>query len=312
MDPYLTPVTATASCGPVVIWGGEVMTETPLSFTVAAECPDPYVAAIEVTASTDGGFSCVDTVLVFITDFETADDTWRHEAVTDYYADQWHPETHRAHSGGNSWKVGGIGPATYADALDAALLSPPFLLPYETELSFWHWWDVEDDATAWDGGIVMISIDGGEWEQITPVGGYPHVFVDNSARALPGGTPCYSGSSDWTQAIFDLSAYSGVAQIMFRFASDGAVTEEGWYVDDVTVTETGCCIGLRGNVNFDGADEVNVTDLTALVAYLFSGGETPPCFEEADIDASTAINVTDLTYLVSYLFQSGVEPVACP
>ena len=320
MDPYLTPVTSTASCGPVVVWGGEVMTETPLSFTVAAECPDPYVAAVEVTASTDGGFSCIDTVLVFIgntsgieTDFETADDTWRHKAITAYYTDQWHPETYRAHSGSSSWKLGGDGSANYVDALDAGLLSPPFLLPsVAAQLSFWHWRDVEDDATAWDGGIVMISVDGSAWEQITPFGGYPDVLVDNSSRALPGGTPCYSGSSDWTEAVFDLSAYSGVARIMFRFASDGAVSEEGWYIDDVTVTGLGCCTGMRGNVNSDGADEVNVTDLTALVAYLFSGGETPACFEEADIDASSAINVTDLTYLVGYLFQGGVAPAACP
>jgi len=320
MDPYLTPVTATASCGPTVIWGGEVQTETPLTFTVAAECPDPYVAAIEVTAVADGGFSCIDTVLIFIgdtpglaTDFETADNTWRHRAFTANYTDQWHPETYRFHSDGTCWKLGGSGSASYLDGLDAALVSPPFLLPANNaELSFWHWRNIEDDATAWDGGIVMISVDGGAWEQITPVGGYPNTLVDNSSRALPGGTPCYSGSSDWTEAIFDLSAYSGVAQVVFRFASDAAVNEEGWYIDDVAVTGTGCCTGLRGNVDFDGADETNVTDLTALVAFLFSGGETPPCLEEADMDASTELNVTDLTYLVGYLFQGGAEPAPCP
>ena len=39
---------------------------------------------------------------------------------------------------------------------------------------------------------------------------------------------------------FDLTAFEGeTIQIRFRFASDGYVSEEGWYVDDVQITSTG-------------------------------------------------------------------------
>ena len=72
------------------------------------------------------------------------------------------------------------------------------------------------------------------------------------------------------------------------------------------------CIGTRGNVDGLLNDEVNVADLTYLVAFLFTGGPPPPSFEEADVDADGDVVITDLTYLVSYLFSGGPEPAPCP
>jgi hypothetical protein len=78
------------------------------------------------------------------------------------------------------------------------------------------------------------------------------------------------------------------------------------------ITAVACCTGLRGNIDNDGANEVNVSDLTYLVEFLFQGGPDPVCVDEADVDASGAVNVSDLTYLVAYLFQGGAQPAACP
>ena len=74
----------------------------------------------------------------------------------------------------------------------------------------------------------------------------------------------------------------------------------------------GCCIGIRGNVDGDPGDAINVADLTYLVDYQFFDGPPPPCFEEGDVDGSGAINVADLTYLVDFLFFSGPAPAPCP
>ena len=75
-----------------------------------------------------------------------------------------------------------------------------------------------------------------------------------------------------------------------------------------------CCVD-RGNVddNEPPGTAVNVSDLTYLVAFLFSGGPTPPCQEAANVDASSngTINISDLTYLVAYLFSGGPEPPEC-
>ncbi len=69
---------------------------------------------------------------------------------------------------------------------------------------------------------------------------------------------------------------------------------------------------MRGNVNGDPANGIDVSDLTYLVEYLFAGGNMVPCTKEADINGSGGIDVADLTYLVSYLFGGGPAPAACP
>ncbi|MBU8934258.1 MAG: hypothetical protein KOO62_09655 [candidate division Zixibacteria bacterium] len=83
--------------------------------------------------------------------------------------------------------------------------------------------------------------------------------------------------------------------------------------DSAILTVVGCCVPpTRGNVDYELPDEINIADLTYLVAYLFTGGSEPPCVEESDIDGNGEINIADLTYLVSYLFTGGPAPVACP
>jgi hypothetical protein len=70
-------------------------------------------------------------------------------------------------------------------------------------------------------------------------------------------------------------------------------------------------VGVRGNVNGDANQSVNVLDLVYLVKYLFSGGAQPPCKEEADVVVTNSVNVVDLTFLVSRLFKGGPPPPGC-
>ncbi|MAE72319.1 MAG: hypothetical protein CME06_17855 [Gemmatimonadetes bacterium] len=170
-------------------------------------------------------------------DMESGENGWTHDNVTPGYGDQWHQSTQRNHTseGTTSWKCGSTGIGDYADELDAALETPMIPLQPNTNLHFWHWMDAEvlDQSEAWDGGIVEISIDGGAFQQVTPEGGYPYTIVDNDASPFAPGTPCFSGTHDWREEIIDLSAFSGNASLRFRFGTDGYVTEEGWYIDDL-------------------------------------------------------------------------------
>jgi hypothetical protein len=149
----------------------------------------------------------------------------------------------------------------------------------------------------------MISNTDGYWEQIFPEGGYPYEINDNPECPLPGGTPCYSAYQDWSEAVFDLSDYSGIVQLMFRFASDGLVTDEGWYVDDVSVTSNGIC----GDANNDGA--INLLDITFLIRYLYQSGPAPDPIELGDANCNSMVNLLDITFLIAYLYQSGPEPI---
>ena len=179
--------------------------------------------------------------------FEGSGTDWTHYVVTSGFADQWHVETYRYHSSGHSWKFGGAGSVDYTDSADGALLTPAVCVGASGELSFWDWLYAEEETStsAWDCALVEISTDGGStWSVLIPVGGYSHTKNSNPDNPLPEGTPCWSGYHDWREESFDLSAYEGANAIFrFRFASDGYVTEEGWYVDDVNVSSTSTGVG---------------------------------------------------------------------
>ncbi len=73
-----------------------------------------------------------------------------------------------------------------------------------------------------------------------------------------------------------------------------------------------CCIGIRGNVDNDTLEQINISDLVSFVAYMFSSGDEPLCMEEADVDVSGGIDISDLVLLVAYMFSGGVAPIDCP
>jgi hypothetical protein len=113
---------------------------------------------------------------------------------------------------------------------------------------------------------------------------------------------------DWTPTEADTGTHS----VTF-IASDNDLSDS----DVVAITVTApasCCVGIRGNVDDDPGDLINVADLTYMIEFLFRGGPPPPCTEEGNVngDAGELINVADLTYLVDFLFQGGPEPSPCP
>jgi hypothetical protein len=316
-DPYITINTGSASCDPVIVWGGTGSTQTPLEITVGAGCPDPYVAQFDVEITADGGHTFYDSFSLFVgstpglaDDAESGEGFWTHHVMTSTYVDQWHLETYRAYSGSTSWKHGGPGAANYSDNSDGCLLTPPFLLPPDAKLTFQHWIATEDDAdmTAWDGAVVMISDGSGDWTQIDPEGGYPYTVIDNAASPFDAGTPCYSGYYPWQPATFDLSAFSGVTQLMFRFGSDGSVNAEGWYVDDILVCNTpeGTAVSVEplpgldmtfATVGAHGNTLVSVTGTGAALPAGWAGISDPVAYYEP---TTTAAFSGDISVCLDY------------
>lgn len=78
-------------------------------------------------------------------------------------------------------------------------------------LTFWHKLPSVEECCD-KARVVITSIDPTEvWSSSTPVAG-------------------------WTQVTIDLSAYVGTSPVLtFQFDSDGSVTAEGWYLDDIQV-----------------------------------------------------------------------------
>lgn len=211
----------------------------PSSFGVI-HAPDATLTNISITLS-NAGLADLDWAIdraLFYDHIESGTGTWTHAGLND----QWHTRTNRRSSGRMSWHFG-MGPSgLYADNAHAWLISEPVILPAPARLEFQHWakmeYDMEqNDDHYWDGSVVEISTNGGfTFDMLVPEGGYPHRITDNPASPFPPDTPCYGETAGWEPAVFDLSDYSGCTVLFrFRFGSDGYVTEEGWYIDDVKV-----------------------------------------------------------------------------
>lgn len=305
-DPNIDITTSTTSFAGPIPRDGYSSSQTPFVLSIDPACPDPHISLLEIEITADGGYTATDNLHLFIgstpgfaDDMENGKGFWRHTVIVPGFSEQWHLESYRAHSGITSWKAGRSGELNYSNYQDACLITPPFLLPESAELTFWHWMEAEtgSSTTAWDGGAVFISQQDGQWFQIFPEGGYPYTIIENPANPLGAETPCYSGIHDWTQEIFDLSMYSGVVQIMFRFGIDGAVTEEGWYIDDVKIKVQHIC----GDANDDR--EINVGDVVYLVNLIFHNGPVTDPEVAGDVNCDGRVNVGDVVYLANYVFQ---------
>ncbi|MCK4304226.1 MAG: agmatine deiminase family protein, partial [Candidatus Eisenbacteria sp.] len=177
---------------------------------------------------------------ILFADMEGGSD-WTHAVVTGGFNDEWHLSTQRNHTAGGttSWKCGSTGAGDYGDRLDAGLVTESFELTIDSRLAYWQWIDAEFSSYytgyAYDGGLLEINTGSG-WEMIEPEGGYPYLIRNVSGTGpFASETGVFSGSEDWHEVSFDLSAYEGMAQLRFRFGSDSSTGGEGWYVDDVSV-----------------------------------------------------------------------------
>ncbi len=106
-----------------------------------------------------------------------------------------------------------------------------------SELEFYTRYAIE---SGWDAGLVQISNNGGPWQTITPIGGYPAVMNNQNSTDACGfanGQPAFTGTDlDWESYRFDLSAFSGQIQLRWQFSTDGGATDQGWWLDDVTIS----------------------------------------------------------------------------
>ncbi|MCK9310260.1 MAG: immune inhibitor A, partial [Candidatus Cloacimonetes bacterium] len=135
------------------------------------------------------------------------------------------PSQFAPHSGQKLWATNLSG--NYPDLVQYNLYSPAYLLSTGSVMSFYHRYGFENNV---DGANVSISSDGGEtWTVIPPVGAYNA----NSLGALDGETGWTGVTTQWLNPSFDLSQYAGQnVMFRFRFGSDAATSNTGWFIDD--------------------------------------------------------------------------------
>ena len=98
-------------------------------------------------------------------------------------------------------------------------------------MSFYAKWDIENN---WDYVQFEVSVNNGNsW--IPQCGNYTNEGSSNGGQ--PTGEPLYDGTqNDWVLEEIDLSDYLGESIIVrFQLKSDGEVTEDGFYFDDLKI-----------------------------------------------------------------------------
>jgi len=116
----------------------------------------------------------------------------------------------------------------YSPNLQSLLESPTIDLSgkHDIQLVINHFYQIEPVN---DGGNIKISANGGNFQLIEPVNGYPF------SSLWLFGEPGYSGNSYfWTEDRFDLSAFAEQSvKLQFDFRSDIFTNQKGWYLDYV-------------------------------------------------------------------------------
>jgi hypothetical protein len=120
-------------------------------------------------------------------------------------------------------------------------------------LEFWHIAKTEKD---YDKCYVQVSTDGGSTFVTLPASTYfgnasgyasNECFYETGYSIWGTGneTP---GNSWWKKEIFELKNYKNSnVQIRFRFTSDGSVTRNGWYIDDIHIYDYQCATPTAQN-----------------------------------------------------------------
>jgi len=114
--------------------------------------------------------------------------------------------TARSHSATNSFRSS----SGVHEAYDAMTTVQPYPVSSGDSLTFWCWYDIEED---WDMGYAEISSDGRTYELLETFTG---------------------ASGAWVRKAYSLEDYAGKSVFFrFRHTTDSAVLEEGLYVDDI-------------------------------------------------------------------------------
>ena len=149
---------------------------------------------------------------VFSNTVEGGDMGW----TTGGYPNSWAITTMDSHSPTHSWTDSPAG--DYQNNTDNFVRTPAFDLTglRHVKLSGWFKYGLE---SGWDYAYIEYSLDDGATWADTPLA-------------------TFNGFQDWSQLVIDASVLDNQPSVAFRFhlVSDGGVTEDGLYVDDVALS----------------------------------------------------------------------------
>lgn len=202
----------TRNIGDLPAMASKTLGVDPLPITIDEGCPDGHIVRFNVTLHIPGddptfelSFMVGQPNSIFFDDFEGGLTNWSTTG-------NWGLTTQQSHSTSNS-----LSDSPYGEHGNNENTSATLNGSYQAAtFSFWHRYEFESN---YDYGFVQVSANGGSWNTMMTVNGF---------------------NTNWQLSELDLSSYTG-QDLRFRFVldSDGSVTEDGWYIDDVMLTGAG-------------------------------------------------------------------------
>jgi len=179
------------------------------------------------------------------------------------------------------------------EAYDAMTSVQPHLVSSGDSLTFWCWYDIEED---WDMAYAEISVDGMRFELLETFTG---------------------ASGGWVRRAHSLEEYVGKSVFFrFRYTTDSYVLEEGLYVDDIHPVASYSSVSTLSS---------SITDTFYAIAgqtpgdytYRVKGHNTDrgwgdwSCYQDVTVSASTAPpeRIVDLTAQLSGSIHLSWSPV---
>jgi Secretion system C-terminal sorting domain/Immune inhibitor A-like, MAM domain len=274
------------------------------SFSVAAgEVAEQKMNSTRLVQATT--LSLDEDEVVWLYDFEDPDglENWIFtDPASAPHDNHWSIDTFEPHGGENSWRcfdpdVGSEVYGGYDNDWMQMLTLPAQDFSAVTIGTLDFWFRCVSEAGNWDGATMLIAygpdVDNLTYEIPTPnagFGDYDETNIREFARFWPGFiVPGWASVDEYTNAIFDLSAYVGNAyvRISFAFASDGSynsINDEtyfGFQVDDILLDLDGTVVFAndaesgQGDIVFLNGGDASTIDPVPNVFGLFEPDGAP-------------------------------------
>lgn len=133
-------------------------------------------------------------------------------------------------------------------------------------LTFWGYINSE---SAWDGGVVEISTNGGtNWSDLGTymTSGKYNGTLGVSSNPLSGRSAFTGNSGGFVKTTINLASFAGQANVKFRFrfGSDASVAAVGWYVDDILLQDIPR-VDMRTSLFNASSVRISYSDTTTII-----------------------------------------------
>lgn len=157
-------------------------------------------------------------------------------------------------------------------------------------------WEIEEN---WDWAQVLASTNSNNWIPLQGnymSGGAGQGIQDSDEFG-------YDGESGWVTDNLSLSQFAGEPQVylQFRIESDGHVTGDGIYIDNIKVFAYHAADVVLGDVNHDGV--INVIDIVNIVNIILGENITDEDLLVADMNGDEDVNILDIVILVGIILE---------